>query len=286
MAVIGLGCIGGSLARALAAQGIEVRTWSTSPTDRQQAAAARLHVVDGDTDGIARACVGATIVVLAVPLDAMAEVARMADAAAGRDAILVHVGGLQRPEALGLDDALHGRVLGTHPLAGSHESGFAASRADLFIGCTVSIEARAGARERQQAEWLWRASGAHRIDYRTAEAHDRLMTWVSHLPQLTATALAATLAAGGIDPDDTGPGARDTTRLAASALGSWPTILRGAPPELDEALAQLEHHVAELRRALAAGDVERLRAIWEAGRAWRRQVSGGHGIIERGERRA
>jgi hypothetical protein len=112
----------------------------------------------------------------------------------------LHVCGLQGKGALGLDDATHERLIGTHPLAGSHESGFPASRPGLFIGATVSIEQRANAHVRRRAELLWRTVGAARIEYRTAEEHDRLMAWVSHLPQLASTALAASLAAADVDP--------------------------------------------------------------------------------------
>jgi prephenate dehydrogenase len=113
--------------------------------------------------------------------------------------------------------------------------------------------------------------GARRVDYRTAEAHDRLMAWVSQLPQLTATALAATLAAGGIEARTIGTGARDTTRLAASDLGSWPTLLAGTPRELDTALELLGNTIADLRAALRDGNADALASIWNSARAWRRE---------------
>jgi prephenate dehydrogenase len=97
------------------------------------------------------------------------------------------------------------------------------------------------------------------------------MAWVSHLPQLTATALAATLAAGGIDAQTIGTGARDTTRLAASDLGSWPTLLAGAPDELDAALGLLLDTISRLRASLGSGDGEALASIWNHARAWRRE---------------
>src|SRR5690242_3238774 len=75
VAVIGLGCIGGSLARALIAQEVEVRGWSASPSDREQAAAARVQVSSAEEGGAAAACAGAGIVVLAVPIHTVAEVA-------------------------------------------------------------------------------------------------------------------------------------------------------------------------------------------------------------------
>lgn len=280
VAIVGLGCIGGSLARALLAQGVEVRGWSTSPGDRRRAAAAGVAVPEGDAP-LDALCHGATSVVLAVPFPSLAVVAQQLRAVAPGVRIF-HVGGLQQRAALGVDGETWERLLGTHPLAGSHDTGFEASRADLFVGATVCIEERADARARRGAEWLWRTAGAGHIDYRTAEAHDRLMAWVSHLPQLTSTALGHTLAAAGIDPAEVGSGARDTTRLAATPLGAWPELLRGAPGEVAAAVAQLEATLAELRRVLEARDDTALSALWERAAAWRRQAgSGGAG----GERR-
>jgi prephenate dehydrogenase len=213
----------------------------------------------------------ASVVIFAVPIDALAAVAPPVCEALAPSAVAMHAGGLQRRGALGLDEATHARLLGTHPLAGSHESGFGAARPDLFAGCTVSVDARADAVARAAAERLWRAAGAARIDYRAAEEHDRLMAWVSHLPQLAATALAATLADAGVDPRDTGPGARDTTRLAGSPLAAWPALLRGAPADVDRALCELERTIGELRSALARGDRARLEALWTTAREWRQR---------------
>lgn len=270
VAVLGLGCIGGSVARALAAQGVDVRGWALSPADRAQAASVGIRISGDDAGRGAAACAGATVVLLAVPIEHFPDAARVALDAVARDALVVHTCGLQRPQALGGDAALHERVLGTHPLAGSHDAGFGASRPDLFVGATVSVERRASAEARERIEWLWRFAGAERVEYRDADAHDRLMAWVSHLPQLASTALAATLSAGGIDARSVGTGARDATRLAASALDSWPALFRGAPRDLRDALARLEETIAAMRVALDEEAPVGLEAIWERARAWRR----------------
>lgn len=280
VAIVGLGCIGGSLARALVAQGVEVRGWSTSTSDRELAATAGIVVADGASP-LAALCDGATSVVLAVPFGRIAEVGRAVVDVCQPATRIFHVGGLQQRAPLGMDDAAWPRVIGTHPLAGWHEHGFGASRANMFVGATVCVEDRLEPRGRRAAEWLWRTAGAHRIDYRTASEHDRLMAWVSHLPQLTATALAHTLAEADIVPAATGSGVRDTTRLAATPLGAWPMLLRGAPEDLHDALSRLEATIAELRRALETGDDQRLAAMWERAVNWRREATGGNG----GERR-
>jgi prephenate dehydrogenase len=266
--VIGLGCIGGSFIKAITPNdGGFVRGWSTSASDRAMASALDFDVRDGTLEESMR---DADLVIIAVPVQAIAEVASVAVRTAPQEAAIVHCGGVQSRDALELDDATHGRVIGAHPLAGSHDSGFGAARADLFQGCTVSIESRASDSVRSWMTWLWAHVGASRLEYRTADEHDTMMTWVSHLPQLTSTALAATFAAEHIDPDSVGPGARDTTRLAASAFEQWSSLVQAQPAMLDAALAKLEHNVASIREALSRGDQHALRTIWESAREWRR----------------
>lgn len=266
VAIVGLGLVGGSLARALHERGVPVRGWSTSRDDRELAARAGISVAAEAGEAVA----DAAAVVFAVPID---HLARAADAVLGTrngDLVALHASGLQTQQALCLGDRHHARLIGTHPLAGSHESGFAAARGDLFVGATVSVEARAGALARASAEWVWRSAGAARIEYRPAEEHDRLMAWVSQLPQLTATALAATLAARGVDPRAMGPGGRDTTRLAGSPFEQWRPLLAAAPRELCDALRLLEDHLARVRAAVAQRDHDALADLWSAGAAWRR----------------
>jgi prephenate dehydrogenase len=138
----------------------------------------------------------------------------------------------------------------------------------MFAGCVVSVEARASGHARATAERLWRLVGAQRFEYRTAEDHDRLMTWVSHLPQLASTALADALASAGVGSQALGPGGRDATRLAASPFEIWGGILAAARPEAARAAAALERSVREIRSALESGDMETVERIWASARAW------------------
>jgi len=134
----------------------------------------------------------------------------------------------------------------------------------------VSIESRQSAEQARWTKWLWTNLGAARVDYRTAEEHDVLMAWISHLPQLAATAIAATFSAEHIDPASVGPGARDTTRLAASAFEQWSSLVQAQHAVLDSALAHLQGSISCVRDALAHGDQRALRKIWDSAREWRR----------------
>jgi prephenate dehydrogenase len=260
VAIIGLGAVGGSVAKALVRAGVRVRAYTASAADAAGALGAGIDVANE----IAGCVAGMPVVLIAVPMAAHASVADAVVAAAPDDSMLLHAASLQARTAVGAAV----RVIGTHPLGGTHRAGFAAADPDIFAGCAVSIEARAADEARGTAERLWRVIGARRFDYRTAEEHDRLMTWVSHLPQLASTALADAIASAGVGTDALGPGGRDATRLAASSFEMWAGILAAARPEAARATAALEKSVTAIRAALESGDLQAIEQIWNSARAW------------------
>jgi prephenate dehydrogenase len=285
IAVIGLGVIGGSLVKALARRGATVRAFSASDLDVD---AARRASVDVASD--LRSCVAeARIALIAVPLATQAAVAAEVVGAAHADAILLHAGSLQSATAIhsaadrdvvAVRAEIVSRVVGTHPFAGSHRSGFAAADAELFTGCVVFVEERADAATRAAAEELWRAAGAARVEYMSADEHDRLMTWVSHLPQLASTALAHAIGEAGIPSTMLGPGGRDATRLAASPFTMWRGILAAAPMEAARAAAALERSAGALRAALEGSDMAAIERMWTAARSWRESADSAGGTAD------
>ena len=267
VAIVGLGVIGGSAALRLRERGTPLRTFSTSAQDCALARAAGIDVAQSLDNAVRD--VG--LVLIAVPLNRISSVASEVIGAAPATATILHAGSLQRREALDAMPEVAARMLGTHPIAGSHRSGFAAARANLFRDATVYVERRTGARQHEDAEFFWSLAGARRIAYADAQEHDAAMAWISHLPQLTSKALADTLATAA--SHDTqfapGPGARDTTRLAMSPFEMWHPILEHAPSETATALRAFERSVERLRIALESRDWETMRMIWEGASAWR-----------------
>ena len=265
VAIVGLGVIGGSLAKALKAAGVPVRAYSPQRAEREQARADGIAVEDALGAALVR---DSSVIVLAVPIDRIAALASELRRHAPTGCVMTHTGSLQRAEALGIteDDA---KIIGTHPIAGSASTGYDHSHADLFRGAAVSGEAGAGAPARQVIEELWRAVGSASVTWRSADAHDRLMSWVSHLPQLASIALGLAMSRADVDPRTGGSGLRDTTRLAASSLLMWRPILDSGPSDTLDALRALEQAVGEIRSALETGDQELLSEMWSVARAWR-----------------
>ena len=269
VAIVGLGLIGGSVARALVVRGVRVRGAADSADDRRQAAQIGVEMA-GDVAGLAAGETAPGVVLIATPLGAVGRIAGQLLPHLPPETVVLHAAGLQSRGAIGLSDADHARVIGTHPLAGSHDAGFSASSPDLFAGAAVFAETRAGESQRARLEWLWRMVGATRFEYQAAESHDATMAWVSHLPQLASTALAAALASRGVPAAAGGSGLRDATRLAASPISIWRDVLRSAPAETAEALELLGEIVEEMRAAVAERDEAGLAGVWTRARDWRR----------------
>ena len=266
--IVGLGLIGGSLAQALLARDVRVLGCTLDAEDADAAAQAGVESF-GNIDALAAALPADGIVVLCVPVSVIKAVGDALMARVPETVLVVHAAGLQRADAIGFGDAARVRVIGTHPLAGSHATGFAAARPDLFIGATVWAESRADTETRTRVERLWKLAGVRDVTYATAEAHDAHMAWISHLPQLAAIALAGALAECGVPVHQGGPGLRDTTRLAASPFPLWRDLLAAAPPQTGAALTALAASLDRLGDALARGDDQALAQLWGRARDWR-----------------
>jgi prephenate dehydrogenase len=273
LAVIGLGAIGGSLAWQARLAGIG-RVVGYSPSRGEGVAALRASAVSEVADSPARAVRGAELVVLAVPpaptLDLIGRLGPSLEPGATlTDVCSVKAPVMARAAECGLGD----RFAGGHPLAGTHDSGFAAARPDRLRGCVVYVcetSSADGPRAARGVMRFWEEVLEAQPILITAEAHDRQLAWTSHLPQAVAYALARALADRQLGGVSYGAGARDTTRLAASSADMWLDILLQNRDPLIEALASVESQVGDLRRLIATGDRQGLEHYLETAREFRR----------------
>ncbi len=265
VAIVGLGLIGGSLARALGALGRPPRVVASSESTIDLERADRAGVIaDGTTDPEA-VLAGADLVVYATPLDVTLRLLadhrdRWPEGAAVTDVASLKAPVERTVRSLGACD----RYTGAHPMAGGEGSGFRRSSADLFVGATVWLTGRGTAAGGVEA--LWRAAGA-RPRWTDAADHDRRMSWCSHLPQLASTALAGVLERSGHAFSDLGAGGAGMVRLAGSSPQMWLPLL--ARSEAGEALRRLARAARELADAVDRRDLETLEDWMRTSRAWR-----------------
>lgn len=275
LAVIGLGAIGGSLAWQARRAGIR-RVVGYSPSRAEAVQALAASAVSELADSPATAARGAELVVLAVPprptIDLIGRLAPALEPAA----VLTDVCSVKAPVVAQARDAgLGARFAGGHPLAGTHASGFAAARPDRLKGCVVYVSETGDSNGHGAARAVmsfWEEVLEASPVLIEAGAHDRQLAWTSHLPQAVAYALARTLAERDLGGVSYGPGARDTTRLAASSPDMWVDILLFNQPALDVALERTARSLDELRRLIAAGDGAGLAAYLESARVFRQGI--------------
>ncbi len=264
IAVIGLGLIGGSFLRALALAGHTVWGYDADPATRATARTgaaqapphARWRVAGGLPDAVAKA----ELVVVAVPLPAVADVMDEL-VASGYSGLVTDVTSVKVPVREVVADRLHrshsrlAGFVGGHPMAGRETSGFTSADPGLFTGCAwvLCLEP-----DTALADWLLLADLLTRLGCRvvpaTADEHDRAVAVISHVPHLLASALVAvaagdpmalTLAAGSF---------RDGTRVAGSPPALTAAMCGGNAAAVEPALAAVSEALVEAASALRSPD--------------------------------
>jgi prephenate dehydrogenase len=257
VAVVGLGLVGGSLARRLL-PGHEVSGWDADPGTRTLAADAGIRIEQ---------YAEADVTVVATPLAAVDDVLSAVDCPIVTDVVSVKAPVLSAARAHGLAD----RYVGGHPMAGTEHAGFAAGDPDLFEGAAwvLCVEPGTDLDRWRTVARLALDAGA-RVIPTTAAEHDDAQARISGLPHLLATALsvagdeggplAAALAAGSF---------RDGTRVAGSRPELVAALCDGNRDALAQVLSATLDRLAEARQALETGTS--IAPLAEAGHAARRR---------------
>jgi len=285
VALLGMGLIGGSIARALAAEtnrdeplgdgsAWEVSAWT--PDGRGPRAAVAAGTIRAAAASIGEAVDGAELVILAAPplacmelVGALAGPGRLAAGALVTDVASTKTAIVERAGKLGV------RFVGGHPMAGTHRTGFDAADAGLFVGRPWVITSPLTADGADVVVRLARACGANPIAMTPAE-HDAAVAAISHLPLVVAAAIVEAVVGEGPGPvRDDWPAARalaatgwaSATRLARGDVSMATGIAATNGAAIANRLRDLEAVIAGWRRELEAGDGAAIEARFAAARA-------------------
>ena len=276
LCIIGVGLIGGSLARDLRRGKLVGEVVGASRNASNLNRAVELGVIDRYDTDIGKAVKGADMVLVAVPMGAMTDVFRKLNGNLADDAVITDVGSA-KGSVLRAAESAFGKIpkslVPAHPIAGTEHSGVEASLEGLFkdrmVIITPAPETRDDAVKKVSA--MWQATGA-RITQMDAAHHDEVLAATSHLPHMLAYTLVDVLgrmeerveifryAAGGF---------RDFTRIASSDPQMWHDICIA---NRDALVRALEHFSGDLNQAIDAirrGDSDAIKALFTRAKALR-----------------
>ena len=266
LAIVGVGLLGGSVAKAARARSVASEIVGVGRDAGRLEAASRDGAFDRVTTDFAGGVRDADVVVLAAPVLAILPLLEAVAKASGPETIVTDVGSTKSAivaaaARIARDHGL--RFVGSHPMAGSEQSGYAHARADLFHGATVIVTPaeRSEPAAVKTIVALWEALGAGRVVTLDPDAHDRAVAAISHLPHLAAFALVD--AVERFEPgafEVAARGFRDTTRIAAADPVMWEEIFLDNREALAAGLDVFRHALDDLARLIARGDGAALRA--------------------------
>ncbi len=258
--IVGTGLIGGSLGLALRQHGFRGTLIGCDNPEVLDAAVVRGAIDRGDTD-TKQASKGSDVVVFATPIGTILSTFEKLAPALPPGTLVTDTGSTKQQlveRARMMFGAEAGvRVLPGHPMAGKEHCGIENADAGLFrdaMWLVTPISANQPYTERQQEYIKLLESIGARVIAMDAQRHDRLCAWISHLPQMIATALASALREElGDDPaisEIGGRALREMTRIAGSPYSMWRDIALTNSKNIEEALLRFEQQLAHLRESL------------------------------------
>jgi cyclohexadieny/prephenate dehydrogenase len=295
VAIVGIGLIGSSLARALRAGRLAGHVACFDASAEARRVADELGFLDSVHDTLAGAVAGADLVVLAVPPGAFASVGAGLAPLLVPGVIVTDVGSTKRSAIDALAPLLPAGValVPGHPIAGTEHSGPAAGFAELFRDryCILTPPPGADRAAVEKVASMWRRVGSD-VEFMDAEHHDRVLAITSHLPHLIAYTIVATAAdledqlgaaatprAGDDDIVTTAEvirysasGFRDFTRIAASDPVMWRDVFLNNKDAVLEMLGRFTEDLTALQRAIRWGDGAELERVFTRTRDIRRGV--------------
>jgi len=280
LALIGVGLIGSSIARAARTQGLvrSIVATARSPQTRQRVA--ELGLADQVVETNAAAVDGADLVIVCIPVGVCGDVAREIGPHLMAGATVSDVGSVKGSIVRDMAPHLPANVhfVPAHPVAGTEYSGPDAGFAELFVNrwCILTPPPNADLEAVERLATFWRTLGAN-VETMAADHHDLVLAVTSHLPHLIAYTIVGTadelsqvtrsevlqFSAGGF---------RDFTRIAASDPTMWRDVFLANKDAVLEMLGRFNEDIATLTRAIRRGDGETLFEHFTRTRAIRRGI--------------
>ncbi|MDH5256492.1 MAG: prephenate dehydrogenase/arogenate dehydrogenase family protein [Gammaproteobacteria bacterium] len=276
VAMIGVGLIGGSLARGLKKHGLCNTITGYARSVQELEKAVELGVIDDYASSVKDTVKNADLIILAIPMSAFESVFNEMSASIGSETLITDVGSAKASVIEAAKKAfgkLPSGLVPGHPIAGTEKSGVEASFDGLFENRRVILTPTENSSENavEQVRQMWQQVGAE-VVLMTADHHDQVLAATSHLPHVLAFSLVETLgkmhesseifryAAGGF---------RDFTRIASSDPTMWRDICLHNKSAILSVLKKYERHLKTLELAIEAQDEQAINDIFVRAKAAR-----------------
>jgi prephenate dehydrogenase len=247
-----------------------LRLWTRS----RQAAKKALAVFPFVSTNEAETADGSDLCVLCTPIGVMPSLAEKIASQLPSTATITDVGSVKAGVVRRLESTLGGRFVGSHPMAGSDQSGFDAARGNLFKGavCIVTPTTSSLPESTKAVRDLWEGVGC-RLVMMPPDEHDQCIARVSHLPHAVAAALVNAITLRVADAGAlAGGGYRDTTRIAASPPAMWSEILIENRAELAAGLDDFSAMLDKMKKMILSGDATALELFLERAKTLRENL--------------
>lgn len=274
--IIGVGLIGGSLARALRQHDAVSQITGVARSQQTLELALQLGVIDyAETDPVL-AMADADLVILATPVSTIGPLLSVIADHIPAHCVVTDAGSVKGSVAKAARQALGDKIdcfVPGHPIAGTEDSGVAASFAELFIDHRVILTPLPENKETdiRLVQAMWEVCGA-RVVRMSIEDHDAMLAATSHLPHLLAFSLVDFLSQQDRHEEifaNTAGGFRDFTRIAGSSPVMWRDICLANREELIPLLVSIERQLASYRAMLQSSDGEKLEEAFQRARSAR-----------------
>ena len=277
MAIVGVGLIGGSLAKAVKERKLADEIWGVGRSEERLARAKEQSIVDGYSVQLDDALSEADCIVVATPVGIVIDWIKTMIPFLRKETIVTDVGSVKKPIVDGVEtfssDSFY--FVGGHPIAGTENSGFEASFPTLLEGrkCIITPVETTNPKALEKVKELWTRVGST-VVCMDSEKHDEVLAAVSHLPHIVAYSMVNSL----LKIEDfeesifsfSAGGFKDFTRIAASHSEMWKDIALMNKDKLIPVIQLFQDYLNELKDAIEKEDADKLFSEFQKSRTFKR----------------
>lgn len=269
VAIVGVGLIGGSIALALKKRRLAKKIVGVARHKKSLLLAQKIGAIDKGSQSL-NIIRGSDLVILATPVNTILKISQRISKIVSQQAIVSDVGSTKELIVSGLEKFFPNFV-GSHPLAGSEKRGVINANPEIFKDslCVITPTKLTPASALNKVMELWKRLGA-KVILISIQDHDKILSFVSHLPHVTAFSLVKTV------PDRflkfASTGFKDTTRIAASESEIWSDVLLSNQENVLKAITLFQDNLLKIKTAIQRNNKRQLTFILSKAKNKRQRI--------------